>query len=129
MTAHGVAKSVYRRSLLRSPSRDNHQWSIRRLTVLDAGNVLEQPITSYEDERIYPVISEINEYEAAAIGQNVRSGDLKLIIDGYADVDDTSMLICDGQKVDVYRSPADFYAGDAVRRTVYVKRPPERTDV
>jgi hypothetical protein len=102
---------------------------IRHLTVLDAGDVLEQPITSYEDERIYPIVSEINEYEAANIGQNVRSGDLKLIIDGFAQMDDTSMLICDGEKVDVYRSPAEFYSGTVEQRTIYVRRPSERTDV
>jgi hypothetical protein len=129
LTLSEIAKSITARSLRHHPARDNHEWSIRRLTVLDAGDVLEQPITRYEDERIYPVISQINEYEAANIGQNVRAGDLKLIVDGYAEIDDTTMLICDGQKVDVYRSPAEFYDSNVIQRTVYVRRPPERTDV
>lgn len=129
MTEAHTAKSIKRRSIRRHPSRDNHEWCIRRLTVISPGNVLENAITEYQDEVIYPIISEINEYEAASIGQNVRAGDLKLIMDGFVWIDDTTMLICDGEKVDVYRSPAEFYDGSVEQRVVYVRRPKERTDV
>lgn len=124
-----VAKSIVGRSLRMHRSRDNHDWAIRRITVADAGNVLEQPIVSYTDETIYPVVSEINEYEAANIGQNVRAGDLRLIIDGFVTLDETTLLICDGQKCDIFRSPPVFNSELVQQRVVYVKRPEERTDV
>lgn len=124
-----LAKSIMARGVRRSAFVDNHVWYIRHLTTLDSGNPAQQPIVRYVDERIYPVISEINEYEAANISQNARAGDLKLIVDGFAALDDTAMLICDGEKCDIYRSPADFNTGVAELRSIYVRRPPERRDV
>jgi hypothetical protein len=125
----GLARSIMARGIRASAYVDNHVWAIRSLTVLDPGNPAEQPITQFTDARIYPVISEINEYEAAAIGQNVRAGDLKLIVDGFTIINETTMLVCDGEKCDVYRSPAAFNVAVEELRTIYVRRPKERRDV
>ena len=129
MRSTDVAKSVNRRSLRRSRAADDHVWELRHVTAVDPGNVLEQPIFTFTDERIYPKVSEINEYEAANIGQNVRAGDLKMIVDTFVTITETTLLICDGEKVDVYRSPGNFYDSQAILRTFYVRRPKERTDV
>jgi hypothetical protein len=129
VTSAGIAKSVTARSLKHHRARDNHEWAVRHIHPVDIGNVLEQSIASYTDEPIYPVVSQINEYEAMNIGQNVRAGDLRLIVDGFIQIDETSMLICDGQKCDIYAAPADFYTGNVEMRIIYVRRPKERTDV
>jgi hypothetical protein len=124
-----VAQSVISRSLRCNRSRDNHEWAIRRRINEDSGNVFDQPIASYQDEPVYPVIEEINEYEAVNIGQNVRAGDLRLIISGLMDMDETTMLICDGEKCDIFRAPQVFYRGDVLMRVIYLHRPKEHIGV
>jgi len=82
-------------------------------------------VSTHTDTQIFPVVETLNEFEAAHIGHNLMAGDLRLILNGMLTINDETMLLCDGVRVDIRRTVPYYNQGTITVYKVYVKRAAE----
>jgi len=126
MSLAEFAQKVMSQGIAHSTMTDGRVWAIRALVSKAAADGLSQGSATLVDTVFVPVVEEINEYEAEAIGQNLRKGDLKLAIDGALTITNKTKLVCDGASVDVRQTIPHYQQGVVQHYTVYVTRPPEK---
>lgn len=118
-----TAKKLNSRSYRRHPFKDSSVWEVVTGSMTTASTVLKQGVANTTKEQFYPTVHEINEHEAANLGANIRSGDLRLGVDGFVhDFTLKTPILCDGDPVDVKRVKKRKHLGEVVGYNIYVER-------
>jgi len=120
-----LAQKVLARSIRHHPRKDGRAWAIRTVTATVAATLLKQAQNSYVDTPISPIVEVITEREAEYIGLNLRAGDLRLTVEGGFDITPETVLICDGETVDILKSDPVWHGGEIQQHKLYVHRRPE----
>lgn len=123
MATPTIARKQIARSLKRHPFKSGSVWEVVTATVNTAATALKQGQVNTTKVQFYPVEHEINEHEAENLGANVRSGDLKLVVDSYVlAFTMKSSILCDGDPVDVKRVVRIKQLGETTGYTLYVQK-------